>query len=151
MPSALYKQVVGLVLWYAAYRLFRGRAAAAARQIPAPVGLLCGAGIGLLSGLTGIGGGIFLGPILLIAGWAEIQQAAGVSAAFILVNSVAGILGLLTKVVTLPTAIPYWAAAAVAGGLVGSELGSKRLGHPALRHLLAVVLLIAGVMLMLIN
>ena len=149
LPNTLYKQVVGLVLWYAAYRLFRNRVAAVRKRIPIPIALLCGAGIGLLSGLTGTGGGIFLSPILLIVGWAETRQTAGVSAAFILVNSIAGVVGLLTKAVTLPSAIPYWAVAAVAGGLVGSELGSKRLGNPTLRRLLAVVLVIAGTKLML--
>jgi len=149
LPGTIYKQVVGLVLLFAAYRLFRNRVADATKRIPAPLGLLSGAGIGLLSGLTGTGGGIFLSPMLLFMGWAETKESAGVSAAFILVNSIAGIIGLFTKPVVLPNMLPYWAIAAVVGGLIGSELGSKRLGNPTLRRLLAVVLVIAGGKLML--
>jgi hypothetical protein len=149
LPGTIYKEVVGLVLLFAAYRLFRNGIADATKRIPAPLGLLCGAGIGLLSGLTGTGGGIFLSPLLLFMGWAETKQSAGVSAAFILVNSVAGVAGLFTKPVVLPSVLAYWVVAAVGGGLLGSELGSKRLGNPTLRRLLAVVLVIAGGKLML--
>jgi hypothetical protein len=67
-----------------------------------------------------------------------------VSAAFILVNSVAGILGVLSKAASVPAAIPLWTAAAVFGGFIGAEYGSRRLGNATLRRLLAVVLLIAG-------
>lgn len=102
---------------------------------------MCGAGIGLLSGLTGTGGGIFLSPLLLFMGWSETKQSSGVSAAFILVNSIAGIVGLMTKPTTFPVMLPYWAVAAVLGGLIGSEFGSRRL--------LAVVLVIAGAKLIL--
>ena len=149
LPGAIYKQAVGVVLLFAAYRLVRSQPAETRKRIPAPLGLLCGAGIGLLSGLTGTGGGIFLSPMLLFMGWAETKESAGVAAAFILVNSIAGILGVFTKPVTLPSAVPYWAIAAVVGGLIGSELGSKRLANPTLRKLLGVVLVIAGVKLML--
>jgi len=149
LPGTIYKQVVGLVLLFAAYRLFRDCVADVTKRIPAALGLLSGAGIGLLSGLTGTGGGIFLSPLLLFMGWAETKESAGVSAAFILVNSIAGIIGLFTKPVVLPNMLAYWAIAALGGGLLGSELGSKRLGNPTLRRLLAVVLVIAGIKLML--
>jgi len=149
LPGAIYKKAVGLVLLFAAYRLLRHAPVHAGKQIPVPLGLLCGAGIGLLSGLTGTGGGIFLSPLLLFMGWAETKVAAGVAAAFILVNSIAGILGLLTKPITLPSTLPLWAMAAVVGGLVGSELGSRRLGNRTLRSLLALVLAIAAAKLML--
>ena len=102
-----------------------------------PLALICGAAIGLLSGLTGTGGGIFLTPLLLLFGWAETKQASGVSAAFILVNSIAGIIGVLTKPAAFPAMLPYWIVAAVLGGLIGSELGRRRLANPALRRLLA--------------
>jgi uncharacterized protein len=82
-------------------------------------------------------------------GWAETKLSSGVSAAFILVNSIAGIIGLLTKPVTFPVMLPYWIGAAVVGGLIGSQLGSTRLANPTLRRLLAVVLVIAGLKLML--
>jgi uncharacterized membrane protein YfcA len=106
--------------------------------------ILSGAGIGLLSGLTGTGGGILLSPLMLFMGWAEPRESAGDSAAFNLVNSIAGLAGLFTGTATLPPAIPLWALAAIAGGLLGSWLGSKRAGDTLLRRLLAVALVIAG-------
>ncbi len=72
----------------------------------------------------------------------------GIAAAFILVNSIAGLLGGLASVPPLPPGLPFWAGAAVAGGFLGAEYGSKRLGNPAIRRLLALVLAIAGVKMM---
>ncbi len=149
LPGPIYNKAVGLVLLFASYRLLRGAYVSSGKRIPVPIGLLCGAAIGLLSGLTGTGGGIFLSPLLLLMGWAEIKVSAGVSAAFILVNSFSGILGLLTKPTSLPDLLPYWAMAAVAGGLLGSALGSRRLGSRSLRSLLAFVLGLAAAKLLL--
>jgi uncharacterized membrane protein YfcA len=108
------------------------------------VALLAGAIIGLLAGLTGTGGGIFLTPLLLLLGWAEPRNAAGVTAAFILVNSIAGLAGLLSSLHELPAALPMWGTAAVAGGLLGSYLGSRKLSNIGLRRVLAVVLVVAA-------
>ncbi|MCA1643876.1 MAG: sulfite exporter TauE/SafE family protein, partial [Acidobacteria bacterium] len=83
-------------------------------------------------------------PVLLLMRWADARRTAGVSAAFILVNSAAGLLGNIASVKSLPAAIPYLAVGALAGGLIGSELGSRRLPSPAIRRLLALVLVIAG-------
>jgi hypothetical protein len=107
--------------------------------------MLWGGFIGLLSGLTGVGGGIFLSPLLLLMNWADTRRTAGVSAAFILVNSIGGLAGNLTNLQTLPAALPYFAIAAIAGGIVGSEFGSRRLANVTIRRLLAVVLVVAGV------
>ena len=152
LPSPAYKIVVGLVLFYAAYRLLlstRSPAAppaapAASRPFSVPLAVVSGMAIGLLSGLTGVGGGIFLTPLLLFLGWAEPRQAAGVTAMFILVNSIAGLLGNPAGVTAVPSAIVLWAPAAAIGGWIGSEYGSRRLGNRTLRRLLAVVLVIAG-------
>jgi uncharacterized protein len=108
------------------------------------VALPVGAGIGLLSGLTGVGGGIFLSPLIVLMGWATVRDSAAPTAAFILVNSAAGLLGLLTRQPALPEALPFWVAAVLVGGLIGATLGSRRLGNTALRRALAVVLLVAG-------
>jgi uncharacterized membrane protein YfcA len=149
LPVRAYKVAVGVVLLFAAGRLVWKPVADSAHPIPKWAALLSGAAIGLLSGLTGTGGGIFLSPLLLVMGWAETKQSAGVSAAFILVNSIAGIVGLMTKPVAFPPMLPYWIVAAVLGGLIGSELGRRRLTNPTLRRLLAVVLVIAGLKLIL--
>jgi uncharacterized protein len=147
LPTQIYKPIVGIVLLYAAGRLSLDRRSLQPQQprfIPIwSVGL--GAVIGLLSGLTGVGGGIFLSPLLLLLEWTTIKQAAGVSAAFILVNSIAGLLGYLTKFPTLPSSLWIWSIAAAAGGWIGSEYGSKQIGNKRLQRLLAVVLTIAGI------
>lgn len=149
LPGRVYKIIVGIILLMAALRFVWKPVADTSKPVPLPVALLCGAAIGFLSGLTGTGGGIFLSPILLVMGWAETKQTSGVCAAFILVNSIAGIVGLATKPVTFPPMLPYWIVAAVIGGLIGSGLGSKRLANPTLRRILAVVLVIAGLKLIL--
>lgn len=151
-PTAFYKPIVGLVLLFAAYRMLRSASATpgSLRKIPLALALALGAAIGLLSGLTGVGGGIFLSPLLLILRWAEPRQTAGVSAAFILVNSIAGLLGHLSNLTRLPEALPWWALTAVVGGALGSTYGSRRLGGPGLRRLLAAVLVIAGAKLLLV-
>ncbi len=146
LPGNIYKPIVGAVLLFAAYRLFRTTSSTTTeiKSIPIWAAILSGLGIGLLSGLTGTGGGIFLSPLLLFMGWAETRQTSGVSAAFILVNSIAGLLGHLSSVAFLPATIPIWSIAAVIGGYIGAEFGSKRLGNVTLKRLLAVVLIIAG-------
>jgi uncharacterized membrane protein YfcA len=145
LPITLYKRVLAVVLLYAAYRLFRTVAAREGpRPIRLPVATASGAGIGFLSGLTGVGGGIFLSPLMLIMGWADVRRTAAVSAAFILVNSISGLLGHLSSVRSLPGEIGILAAVALVGGFIGSTLGSRRLPSPVLRRLLAVVLLVAA-------
>lgn len=147
LPTAIYKPLVGVILLYAAFRLYRtakGAALPPVRPLPIWTALLAGAVIGLLSGLVGVGGGIFLSPLILLAGWAETRQTMGISAAFILANSTAGLLGHLSQVKSLPSGIPLWVAAAVIGGWIGAEYGSKRFSPTLLRQLLALVLTIAG-------
>jgi uncharacterized membrane protein YfcA len=142
--------LVGAVLLYSAVRLFtetmtsKVRAREVTGPPPVPLALVVGAGIGLLSGLTGVGGGIFLSPLLVLAGWATVRDSAAPTAAFILINSIAGLLGLLTRQPTLPDALPYWVLAVIAGGLIGASFGARRLDNRAMRRALAAVLLIAG-------
>lgn len=147
LPGQFYKVAVGIVLLYAAVRLIWSTARkseAIVASAPLWAALFAGGLIGLLSGLTGTGGGIFLSPILLLAGWASVRECAGVSAAFVLVNSVAGLAGNLASVTHLPSQVGYLAAAAAVGGVIGSELGSRRLAPTLMRYLLAAVLVIAG-------
>ncbi len=149
LPAHWYKPLIGFVLIIAAWQVFAKAkripiALAASPAKPAMFGL--GAILGLLSGLTGVGGGIFLSPILLFMNWAETKVISGIAAAFIFVNSVSGLVGVLTKSnVIFPENLAAWAIAAVLGGLIGAEYGSRRLANPAIRQLLALVLLIAGI------
>lgn len=145
LPSAIFRPLVGVVLWFSAIRLFFRRGDPAEVSPPArPVAMGVGAGIGLLSGLTGTGGGIFLTPLLLFCRWANTRPAAAVSALFILVNSIAGLGGYFSSGQPIPAFAWVLAIVAVAGGTVGSYLGSRRLPVRAIQFLLAAVLIIAG-------
>ena len=147
LPGELYRPLVAIVLLAGAWRLATAAPASddAATGVPLLPGILAGAAIGLLAGLTGTGGGIFLTPLLVLASWAATRDAAGLSGAFILANSVAGLAGLMTGGVTLPGELPLWIGAVVAGGLIGSWLGAARFSILALRRTLAIVLVIAAV------
>ncbi|MEQ1922045.1 MAG: sulfite exporter TauE/SafE family protein [Pyrinomonadaceae bacterium] len=151
LPTHIYKTVLGVVLMLAAIRLaVKLRNDDEVKDPPILACLVIGAVIGLLSGMVGVGGGIFLTPILLLMHWAETRVAAGVSVLFILVNSIAGLAGNYKQVSVLPPDVWIWIAAAVVGGLIGSTLGSKRFDSITLRRVLAVVLLFAGVKLILV-
>jgi uncharacterized protein len=152
LPTQIYKPILGIVLLYAAAKLGLIKATAEPqppRSISNYLAIGLGMAIGLLSGLTGVGGGIFLSPLLLLMRWATIPQAASVSAAFILVNSIAGLAGYLTKFPVLPSSLWLWAIVAAIGGWIGAEYGSKRIGNQQLQQLLAMVLAIAGIKLIL--
>lgn len=152
LPNHIYKPMIGLVLLYAAWVVFKRANKTYVVNSHAPKAvLLLGVGgvLGLLSGLTGVGGGIFLSPILLFFKWAETRVISGVSAAFILVNSLSGLAGVMTKHPALPVDLPYWVLAVVIGAYIGAEYGSKRLAVPAIRRALAALLLIAGVKMLL--
>lgn len=151
LPIPAHRVLLGVVLLFAAVRLWLHEEGRVARRAPpgpaARVGI--GAGLGLVSGLTGVGGGIFLSPLLILAGWEETRRTAGASAAFILVNSVAGLAGHLAAGRTVPEETALLVPVAVAGGLVGAGLGATRLPTLVLRRLLAAVLVVAGLKLLL--
>ena len=145
LPTQSYRIVVGIVLAFAAIRLlWQPKAAPAGSEKPLHrgVALGVGGGIGLLAGLTGVGGGIFLSPLLVLSRWAAARVAAGVSAAFILANSIAGLLAL--RALKLPGNFWWWLGAVLIGGAAGSWLGSSRFNVPLLLRLLGVVLLVAA-------
>jgi uncharacterized membrane protein YfcA len=147
LPGRWYKILVGVVLLYAAVWMFRSARASvspAVRRPPLSAAIAWGAAIGFLSGLTGVGGGIFLSPLLLYMGWAETRETSAVAAPFILVNSVAGLLGHLSSVRELPANLPVWAAAVLLGGWIGASYGTSKAPTPVLRQLLSVVLIVAG-------
>ncbi len=147
LPARWYKVLVGIVLLYAAVWMFRSslkQVTGETRFPPLWAAIISGVAIGFLSGLTGVGGGIFLSPLLLYMCWAETRGTSAIAAPFILVNSIAGLLGHLSSVSQLPPSIPLWAGAAVAGGWIGASYGSKRAPAPVLRQLLSLVLIVAG-------
>jgi uncharacterized membrane protein YfcA len=153
LPDRLFNPLVGVLLLIAAVRLLlpaaddQGRAP---RPPSLPVAIASGAAIGLLSGLTGTGGGIFLTPLLILMAWSEARVAAGVSAAFILAISIAGIAGNLANVGGLPPELPVFAAAVLLGGLLGTTLGIAWLPPRRLQQALGVVLVLAGLKLALL-
>lgn len=156
LPAPFFKQIVGVVLLGAAFLLARRETIVQEdtegrdpRAISLPFALICGAALGLLSGLTGVGGGIFLSPLLLFMKWTDVRQTAAISAMFILVNSIAGLAANLgqSDLSILPPSQVFlaFAAAALVGGNIGSTFGSNRTHSSlVLRRLLALVLLIAA-------
>lgn len=151
LPTNVYKIVLGVVLILAAIRLaWNLKSDTETTQPNILIALVIGALIGLLSGLVGVGGGIFLTPVLLLMRWSETKTAAGVSAMFILVNSISGLAGNYAQVSSLPSNVWFWIAAAVVGGVIGSTLGAKKFNSLTLRRVLALVLVFAGVKLILV-
>jgi uncharacterized membrane protein YfcA len=153
LPGSLYRPLVGLVLIYSAWRLWRstmpGQSLPEVRlDLPLGLLLLAGAVIGFISGLMGIGGGTFLGPLLLLAGWADTRQALGITAAFVLANSLFALAGRMTAVPVLPPNSLLWLIVVGAGGWLGANLGSKRIDPLILRRLLALILLVGGLRLL---
>lgn len=147
IPPEIYRPLVGIVLWCAAlHLLFKSRIIAGrpGKIPPLYITLPVGAALGFLAGLTGTGGGIFLSPIILVLGWAQPRVTSGVAAAFILVNSIAGLAGNVAAIQSLPPELPYFLFAAGAGALLGVWLGVRRLPQHQLAQLLGLVLLVAG-------
>ncbi len=147
LPTRIFNILIGLVLLYSAARFLitsKNDQTETATPPAKPVAFAAGAGIGLLSGLTGTGGGIFLTPLMIFRRWADTKTASAVSALFILVNSIAGLLGYYRTTRQLPGVALYLVAAATSGGAMGSYLGSRRFSSIFIKKLLAVVLIIAG-------
>jgi uncharacterized membrane protein YfcA len=144
----LFLIIMGGALLAAGIRMMLPRPEAGARPASPKtewlIGLPVGAALGLLSGVVGIGGGIFLAPILLLTGWTTSKQTAAAASLFILVNSAAGLAGHLVKSVHIGwTALPLVVAALV-GGQIGSRVGSYKLSGDGVRRLLAAVIIVVG-------
>ena len=155
LPGGAYKTLVGIVLLYAAWQLWRsggkGEEMRPLREPPVPAAMAIGAAMGLLAGLTGVGGGIFLSPLLLMLGWAGTKQTSAVAAPFILVNSIAGLAAIaIAGSASLPGYVGVLAPAVLLGGWLGAEYGSRRFANPVVRRVLAVVLALAGVKMILV-
>jgi uncharacterized membrane protein YfcA len=147
LPALYYKPLVGILLWASAARLLWQPKLLADRPVAQPplaLTLSAGAVLGLLAGLTGTGGGIFLSPLIILNAWEEPRHTSGVVAAFILLNSIAGLAGNLTSIGQLPHELPFFLLAVGAGALIGTWLGVERLPRPWLLRTLGAVLLVAG-------
>jgi uncharacterized membrane protein YfcA len=145
LPTTVYKIVLGVCLILASVRLALDlKSDEDSRQPAIWICVVIGALLGFVSGLVGVGGGIFLTPILLLMNWTETKKAAGISALFIFVNSLSGLAGNYAQVLKLPTTVYVWIVAAIIGGVIGATLGSFRFNSLALRRMLAVGLTFAG-------
>ena len=147
LPAIYYKPLVGILLWLAAARLLWQPKAIADRPVHQPslgITLPAGAVLGLLAGLTGTGGGIFLSPLIILLHWEEPRRTSGVVAAFIFLNSAAGLTGNAASIGQLPRELPIFLAAVGGGALLGTWLGVERLPRPWLLRTLGLVLTIAG-------
>lgn len=149
LSQEAYRLLIGAILLAAALRfLLLPKPGPAAGEVPARVpwlaGLVTGGSVGLLSGLTGTGGGIFLTPLLLLLGWAGARQASGLTAPFILLNSIAALAGNVTALRSLPPELPYLVLSALAGATVGTRAGVSWVSTATLQRLLGAVLLIAA-------
>lgn len=143
--AAIYKKVLAVLLVFAILRMLGllGQDTKETRDVPLWQGLAAGGVIGFFSGMIGIGGGIILSPLILLMRWGTMKQAAAVSAAFIWVNSAAGLLGHLSRGVTIEPQAFTLIGVALVGGLLGGYLGSIKLNNLVLKRVLAFVLIIA--------
>jgi uncharacterized membrane protein YfcA len=147
LPAIYYKPLVGILLWLAAARLLWQPKVLAERETRPPslwISLPTGAVLGLLAGLTGTGGGIFLSPLIILMAWEKPRHTSGVVSAFILLNSAAGLAGNTASFGHLPHELPLFLLAVGAGALIGTWLGVDRLPRPWLLRTLGLVLTIAG-------
>ena len=144
----IYKGIVGILLLYAATRLYTTARAAEEKTILPPslwAALFSGAIIGFIAGITGVGGAIFLSPLILLTGWATTKETAGIATVFVLTNSISGLAGYWSNTFSLPSEIVYWSIAVIFGGWIGAEYGSRKLPDPIIRQVLAAILLLGGI------
>lgn len=147
LGTEVYKVLVGILLTISGVLFLIQRKEQVSEQLTPPkflLALLVGAAIGLLAGLTGTGGGIFLSPLALLFNWTSVKQASGTSALFILVNSVFGLLGHASSVESLPDTLPVFVGAVLLGAVIGTQLGIKRFSSQGVKRALGLVLIIAG-------
>jgi uncharacterized protein len=152
IDPVIFRRILAFCLLFAIIRLLGiwGKDGYVVEKSQPVLAIGIGGAIGLLSGMIGIGGGILLSPVLIFLHWANMKTAAGISALFIFVNSLAGVIGLLSSGAEFHPQLYYMLAIVPLGGVLGSYWGSQKLGGKALKYALAVVLMIAGVKLVLV-
>ncbi len=150
VDTGVYNKILGVLLLISVFRFSFARTQSPTPESESSIffSLLIGLGIGFISGLIGIGGGVILSPILLLLNWTDMKQTAAVSSLFILVNSIAGLAGTLAGGGTIETNLIWPVTFAIAGGILGSYLGSRKFNSGFLKKILALVLLIASIKLL---
>jgi uncharacterized protein len=150
LDERVYKTTTGVVLLLAgaAMILRRDGVAAPDRKTPLWGVVSVGGVVGLISGLTGVGGGVFLAPTLIALRWASPKQTAALAAPFILANSAVGLVGVLCSGQLPSPHLRFYAAAALGGAIVGTAIGLRWLGQAGTRFILAAILLAAGIQLL---
>jgi len=149
----IYKKILGLLLLVPIIRFyfFSNSKAIEKRESNFALSVLIGAGIGFLSGLIGIGGGILLSPLLLLLKWTDQKETAAISALFIFVNSMSGLAGQLTKGIHFTTDMYTYVIIAFVGGLCGAYFGALKFRQVILKNVLATVLVLAAYKLLFTN
>ena len=148
----LFKQTLGVLILFAVYRLlgYGTKSNTETKKNNIAFSLILGALIGLFSGMIGIGGGIILTPVILLLGWGNVKETAAVSALFIFVNSLAGIIGFSINSGIIPSQVLLYIPLALLGGFFGGLWGSQKFNHIQLKYLLAIVLIMAGLKLLIL-
>ncbi len=147
MPAEVYRPLLAVALAAAALRYLVWPQIDAVKPSRAPamrVALPAGAALGALAGFSGIGGGVYLSPLLVFAGWADPQRATGIAACFIVVNSIAGLAGRMSSLAALPAYLPWFLLAAVLGAALGTTLSLKGLSKRGVLRVLGLVLGVAA-------
>ena len=147
----IYDTLLSITLVFAAWKLYSTKSSESEDLFSNPpsvhIALIVGAAIGLLSGIIGVGGGIFLSPLILLFGWSDPKTTAGIAAVFIWVNSAAGLVGSSISgqnVIEFDVLIPF-AIAVLIGGYLGSKFGSEKFSQKTVRNTLVSVMLIAAI------
>jgi uncharacterized membrane protein YfcA len=145
LNTRAYFVLTGLLLLTAALlMIFKRTTDREVRPIQLGPTVVVGAGAGFVSGLTGVGGGVFVAPVLIGLGWASPRQAAALSPPFILCNSIVGLLGVLIAGQRAASGTPLYSVATVAGASIGAAVGFRWMSERAIRYVLALILLFAG-------
>ncbi|GIQ96338.1 MAG: UPF0721 transmembrane protein y4hK [Methanobacteriota archaeon] len=151
VDDTVYDILLSLTLIFAAWKLYSIKDSHSSVVInkspPLHVAVCVGFVIGILSGIIGVGGGIFLSPIILLFGWSDPKTTAGISAVFIWVNSFSGLVGSTVSgqlSLDISTLIPF-SISVLIGGYIGSKFGSEKFSQNSIRNMLVAVMLIAAI------
>ncbi len=146
IEATIYKRILGFLLLFPILRffIFRNTPDTNLKPCNRTVAIITGGVIGLFSGMIGIGGGIILSPILLLLHWTNQKQTAAISAAFIFVNSLAGLAGMLIQGISITSGMAFYIIIAFAGGMLGAYLGARKFNQDVLKYVLATVLVMAS-------